>query len=565
MPLFSTLQIANNALIAAQLGLQVTGNNIANAGVPSYVRQNLMLAPAPTQQYGGLLLGMGVSVEAVKQQIDLFLDERLRNANSDVASSESQAGVYTQLESIIGELGDTDLSTSLTKFFGSINDILNQPDSVSVRNLAVLQGATLTDDIRRLDARVREVRNDVNQEITSHVSTINNLLKDIAELNNKIVTVEGGGTSASDAVGLRDQRADKLGQLAQIMNIKAVEQDTGDVTVFAGGDYLVFEGTYRDVTTSYKSDRDLQVTEIRLAQTDSPLAIVSGKLAGLTEARDEVLGGFLDRLDHLSKTLAFEFNKVYSSGQGLKGLSTATSEAAVVSSSAALDHAGLTFTPVNGSFQVQVLNQQTGLTQTHEIRVDLNGIDSETSLDSLASAIDAIDGVSATVTADRRLQISSESPLVTFSFANDTSGTLAALGINTFFSGTGASDLGVSASLRADPARFAASVGGVGEDTGNAEKLAALLSTPLASEGGTTLAVLYDRMVSETTQGAALNKSIADGFKTFQTTLDGQRLAISGVNIDEEAIKMIGYQRMFQASARFIKTINELLDVLVAL
>jgi flagellar hook-associated protein 1 FlgK len=565
MPLFSTLQIANNALIAAQLGLQVTGNNIANAGVPSYVRQNLVLAPSPTQKYGGLLLGMGVSVEAVKQQIDLFLDERLRNSNSDVASSEAQSGVYTQLESIIGELGDTDLSTSLTKFFGSLNDILNQPDSVSVRNLAVLQGATLTDDIRRLDARVRDVRDNVNQEITSHVDTINSLLKDIAKLNNQIVTVEGGGTSASDAVGLRDQRADKLGQLAQIMNIKVVEQETGDVTVFSGGDFLVFEGTAREVTTSYKSDRDLQVTEIRLAETDSPLAIVSGKLAGLTEARDQVLGGFLDRLDHLTKTLAFEFNKVYSSGQGLKGLTSATSEASVDSSTAALDHAGLTFTPVNGSFQIQVVNQQTGLTQTHEIRVDLNGLDSETSLASLATAVDAIDGVAATVTADRRLQISSESPLVAFSFANDTSGALAALGINTFFTGNGASDLGVTASLRADPSRFAASTGGIGEDTGNAEKLAALLNTPLASEGNTTLAVLYDRMVGETTQGAALTKSIADGFKTFQTTLDGQRLAISGVNIDEEAIKMIGYQRMFQASARFIKTINELLDVLVAL
>ncbi|MCA1480957.1 hypothetical protein, partial [Bradyrhizobium sp. NBAIM08] len=151
-----------------------------------YVRQNLVLAPASTQRYGGLLLGMGVTVEAVKQQIDLFLEERLRGANSDVAGSQAQVDVYTQLESIVGELGETDLSTSLTKFFGSINDILNQPDSVSVRNLAVLQGATLTDDIRRLDGRVREVRNNVNQEISSQVSTINALLEDISKLNKQV-------------------------------------------------------------------------------------------------------------------------------------------------------------------------------------------------------------------------------------------------------------------------------------------------------------------------------------------------------------------------------------------
>ena len=73
-----------------------------------------------------------------------------------------QTDVYAQLEAIIGELSDTDLSTSLTEFFGSIHDILNQPESTSVRNLAVLQGRTLTEDIRRLYQLVQDVRKDVD-------------------------------------------------------------------------------------------------------------------------------------------------------------------------------------------------------------------------------------------------------------------------------------------------------------------------------------------------------------------------------------------------------------------
>ena len=72
-------------------------------------------------------------------------------------------------------------------------------------------------------------------------------------------------------------------------------------------------------------------------------------------------------------------------------------------------------------------------------------------------------------------------------------------------------------------------------------------------------------MTSETTQGAAVTHSVAEGFRVFQQTLEGQHLAISGVNIDEEAVRMIMFQRAFQASARVISTINEMLDILVNL
>ncbi|WP_425615689.1 flagellar hook-associated protein FlgK [Anatilimnocola sp. NA78] len=565
MSLFSTIQIAKNSLVAAQMGLQVTSNNVANANTPGYIRQNLVLTPAPTQRYGGLLLGLGVSVQAVVQQTDRFLEERVRNAASDLANSQAQEDTYVQLESLIGELSDTDLSTGLSEFFNSIHDILNQPDSASVRNLAVLQGRTLTDDIRRLDTRVREVRNDVNEQIGAAANEINSLLKEVSSLNVQISIAEGGSTSNSDAVGLRDKRSQTLSKLSSIIDIQAVEQTTGDVTVFSGGDYLVFQGTFRPVTTVTKSDGDLNAYEIRLAETDSPINTSSGSLAGLVSSRDTILGGFLTQLDTFTRNLAYEFNKLHSSGQGLTGLTSATSEFAVTNTAAALDQAGLSYTPVNGSFEVLVRNQQTGLTSTTQVRVDLNGLDGDTTLDELAAAINNIDGISAVVTANRKLEIKGDSPLVTFGFANDTSGTLASLGINTFFTGSGASSIGVSSTVLSDPSKFAASGGGIGEDTAIAVKLANLLNTPLASLGGSNLAVQYDRVVGEVTQGAAVTKSVAEGFRTFHGTLEGQLLSVQGVNIDEEAIKMIAYQRAFQASARVVATISELLDTLVNL
>ena len=565
MSLLGSLQIANNSLLASSLGLQVVGNNIANANTPGYLREELNLVTAPAQRIGNLTLGLGVESHSITQKIDHFLEDRLRSATSDLANGETQESTYTQLESIVGELSTTDLSTSLSNFFNSVQDILNQPDSVSVRNIAVLKGQTLATDIQTLHKRVSNLHTQVDNQIVASAADINKLLKKIAGLNVQIVNTEGGSVSSSDAVGLRDTREIALKDLSNILGISAVEQPTGDVTVFVNGEYLVNQGSFREVAVSQKNEDGFINSEIRLKETDASVATQSGKLAGLIASRDTILGGYLKTLNDFSRVVINEFNKIHAAGQGITGYSSVNSEFAVADSSAALDEAGLSFTPHNGSFDIKLLNRQTGLTTTKNIAVDLHGLDDDTSLAKLAAQLNNIDGISATVTDTRRLQITSDSSNVTFGFANDSSGILAALGINTFFKGKGASDMGVSDVIRNDPAKFAASSGGINEDTKNAVELAGLLNKSLSTQNGTSLAVLYDHMTGEVAQGSSVAKGIAEGYRTFQQALSGQHLAVSGVSLDEEAIRMIAYQRTFQASARLVTTINEMLDILVKL
>jgi flagellar hook-associated protein 1 FlgK len=565
MSLFGIMQLSSNALNAASLGLQVTGNNLANANTPDYIRQRLIQSPQPGARYGDLILGLGVKIDGVQQVIDKFLDERMRGATSDVASSDAQADAYSKLESAINELGDKDLSTSLTSFFGSLQDVLNQPESVSVRNVAVQKAQALTLAIQRLDSQVRSIHQSVNQQVVGLAGDINNLLADVAKLNVQIADIEGGGTSHSDAVGLRDRRAADLSKLAEITDVRTIEQPAGDVVVYSGGDYLVSLGTYRSVSVVTTAEDGLQVSHIQIDGINTPLTAGGGRLAGLTAARDNVLGGFLTGLDDLSKTLINEFNKVYSGGQGLTGYSQLTSERPVADPSAALDAAGLLFTPTNGLFQVQVYNTQTGERKTTDVRIDLNGLGTDTTLQSLAAQLDAIDGIGASLTADGKLQISSDSAQTTFAFAGDTSGTLAALGINTFFSGDGSQDIAVSQTIKSDPAKLAISSGGLGEDSKNGELLANLLTASLATQGGSSLANMYDQLTTSVATGSQSASAAADGFRHFQQALEGQHFAISGVNIDEEAVRMIEYQRAFQASARVIATVNEMIDTLLKL
>ena len=567
MSLYSAIRMASNTLRADQIAMQVVGQNIANANTPGYIREETVFSPAPTQRLGPLLLGLGVQVKAVVQKIDNFLEERLRGAVSEKAGTEAQENTFTQLEQIIGELSDTDISTAMTTFFNSISEILNQPESISTRNLATLNGATLTQEIRRLAERVANVRADANGRIENMSDEINRLIEEIRVLNVRIAETEGGSVSNSDAVGLRDQRLAALENLAKVVEIRVREQPSGSVTVYVGGDWLVTEGYSRPVKIEMSSDRGMATASIHIADNDALLEPSAGELHGLLTVRDDVLGGFLDKLDDFAATLAFEFNKIYTSGQGLHGYDELTSESYVTDADAPLNQAGLRHEPTNGSFKVLVHDTEAGLTHTTDVFVNLTGVspDQQTTLSGLAAALNQIDGLSATIGVDGKLTLQSTSPINQFAFADDTSGLLAALGINVFFTGSTARDIAVSRLVAEDPAKFAASRGGIGADTDNAIAMSEFLDRPIDSHNGSSISVIYDRMVGETTQGSTVTKAAAEGGRAFEQTLRGQKLAISGVSIDEEAIQMIVLQKSFQAAARYIGVINEMLDLLVKL
>jgi len=118
--------------------------------------------------------------------------------------------------------------------------------------------------------------------------------------------------------------------------------------------------------------------------------------------------------------------------------------------------------------------------------------------------------------------------------------------------------------LKDDPGKLAFSGGGVGQDSKNGQKLANFLNAPVAARGA-SISEAYGQLVSNVALASQSASAAADGFRNFEQTLDGQRQAISGVNIDEEAVNMIEYQRTYQASARVISTINELIQTLLNL
>jgi flagellar hook-associated protein 1 FlgK len=564
MSLFGTIQMASNALQATDVGLQVVGQNIANANTPGYSQEVLNLTPGPTQQQGGVLEGTGVEIVGVTEQIDQYVEQRLYGANSDVTSSTTQATTYQQLESLMSELtsSGTDLTTSLTNFSSSIQNVLDAPQSVSNRQLAVSSGQTLANNINSMANEAMQMQSDLNSQITGEAASINQLTNQISQLNLQIENFQGGVNNSSTAVGLVDQRQQALTSLSKIVNVNVQQQSNGSVNVYVGNDYLVYGATNQQVSAKNSDTPGQYGPSLVITNSGSPLDASSGQYVGLLNSRDQILGGFLQQLDSFSGSLASEFNKIYASGQGLDGYQSVTSVNRVSNATAPLEDAGLTNTPVNGSFQIQVENTATNQTSTYTINVDLEGLGADSTLNSVAEQINQISGISATVTANGQLSIDNTAANQSFSFANDSSGLLASLGINTFFTGDSAGTLSVNSDVANDPSLFAASTGGVAQDADNAQALSAFNTTAFADQGGATIADLANTIVSNVTEGSATATANSTSANSYQAGLQSQSASVSGVNIDEQTVNLLTLQNTYQATAQVISTINQLMSTL---
>ncbi len=565
MSLFSTIQQSANALQVSQLGLNVVGNNIANANTPGYIRQELIQEPGTGVRIGDTILGYGVRAVGVRQKYNQFVFDQMRLASSSLASSEKLDETYSQIEAIFSELSGSDISSQLSEFSSSIHDVLNQPGNAALRRLVIERGKNLASNIRTMSQRFTDIGLTIEREIQTTAVDINRLTRQLAGLNQRIVSLEGGRTSGSDAVGLRDERLKVLRELSDLVDVRAVEQPSGAVTVYAGGEYLVADGIYREVAVAVETSGENSQLEVHLADTDAPLIVSAGKLHGLYQARDTALENAQQQLDQFASDLIQQFNAIHSQGQGQRGFTSVTGTNPNDDIQAPLDLAGYDTAVENGAFEIVVRDLETGQTNTHRIRVQLTGAVDDTSLEDVRDAISAISGLTASILPDGELRIEADSAATDFSFQNDTSGFLAAAGINTFFVGNSAQTIDLNPVVADEPAMLAASLTGIGNGTDNALALANAFDLPQEQLEDRSIKQVYEDMVVRITQDINVQSGVSDGLRNYLKTLESEHLAASGVNLDEEAVKMIFYQRAFQASSRLIQASSEMLDVLVNL
>jgi flagellar hook-associated protein 1 len=570
MGLIGSLQIGRTGLLASQTALQVAGQNLANLATEGYRRQKITLAPERSQEIGpGLFVGRGVKVESITRVIDEALEARLRGSISDQSASQVRQQLLGRIEAIENEFSDADLSTALGEFFNAFSQLSNNPQDVSLRTLLVEQAGSLTGFIRDLDAELGKVQFQTISQTDQAVKSVNDLLTRIASLNTQIAVQSRG---SGGAPGLRDQRDSLLTELSQFLDISTVEQPSGSVDVFVGSLPIVLNNRSRGVELLKESVNGQTVTKVVISADKSPLDITSGELGALVQFKEQDIQDAIDAVDQLSSQLIYQVNRLHSQGQGLNLLDGVTGAQVVTDPTVALNDPAtdLTIPPSHGSFQLHVVQKSTGQVTTSTINIDLDGINpaADTTLTSLASDIDAAANISAVVTPDGRLQITADSSDFQISFSDDSSGALAVLGINTFFTGKDAFDISVNSLVADDPRLIAAATSSAAGtnpgDNDNALAMAGLRNLGLTDLTGLSLTQYWNRHVEDfaVRRGQARQQFQAD--TVIRESLATQQQSISGVNADEESIDLIQYQRAFQASARLLTIIDEMMQTLLA-
>lgn len=580
MTFSSAFAIGRSTLTAAQIGIQTTGNNVANAATPGYSRQTVSLAGIADARWGGQFLGRGVEVQAIRRHVDRALQQRLWSSLSGEHAAATDLRLLAGVETTLNALGETNVGSQLARFFNAWSELANAPGSQASKSVVVQQGAALAGYLRQIRADLLQQQTQADRELRAQVTRVNDLLGQIAQINTAVVTAENGQGTAG---ALRDRRDQLVSELAGYIDLTTIEQANGALDVLVGSTPVVLAGRSRGVEFRQREQDGVILSEVVTLDRVEALDIRGGSVGSLLAQRDRLIGDTLQRLDRLSTHLIDRVNRLYSDGLSGQPVQTLTGTTQIRSADYGLafsnpanqSFAAMKIRPTSGSFQITV-EDPSGSRVTRRVVIDTDGITAagtpgftdDTSINSLVSVINALGiGATATMTGDGRLEISVPTGY-SLRLSDDSSGILSVLGINTFFQGQDARDIGVRPELLAAPATLNTArqtKAGTIDEAGVPRAIAQLRDTPVTGLGGVTFAGAWDEAVQGVAVRAGAARTAADSTRIVRESLEAQRSAVSGVNLDEEAINLVNFQRQYQAGARYISVLNEMTQTLLSL
>jgi flagellar hook-associated protein 1 FlgK len=329
--LFNTLNLGARALQAQQTGVEVAGQNLANANNPAYSRQIVQIQTSiPTPTVVGLQ-GTGVQVTAIQQVRDALLDAEVRgeasvggywnSQQSALQNAQTQLGQFLNLNaSGTGSTGGTSggsgqsLSDQLDGLFNAFQSVATDPTSIAQRQNLINQAQTLASGLNQASQNLGDLNDGLNTAIGNDITSANQLLSSIASLNNQIARATATGGSAND---LNDTREQDLENLARLANIQTAANPDGTISVSIGGAQLVSGSQVLDTLQTY--DAGGGQLQVQTATSGTSLTLTGGSIQGTIDARDGALASLRNSLDALASNLITQVNSTYSLGFDLNG------------------------------------------------------------------------------------------------------------------------------------------------------------------------------------------------------------------------------------------------------
>lgn len=307
----NVIDIAKGALLANQKSITVTSHNIANVNTPGYTRQRMILEANPPYFANRLKIGMGVKAESVVQFIDPFVNRSIHQKTSLLKEQETKASVLSQMEVIFNETSGRGLVQALNEFWNAWQDVASSPNGISERTALLAKGEVLTRQFHTMSESLHQMKREMNTNLKISLQEVNQLVRQIAELNEKIVFAESNQTMAND---LRDQRSSHLERLSEYVGNVYLTDRHGAWTVMTPDGLILVDGK-----NYWQLSMEGDAIYWNKIPNDLSKKIQGGKIGAWLDLRDDLLPQTIANLDELAGTLIREINALHIGGYTLSG------------------------------------------------------------------------------------------------------------------------------------------------------------------------------------------------------------------------------------------------------
>ncbi|MDG1487770.1 MAG: flagellar hook-associated protein FlgK [SAR324 cluster bacterium] len=555
----SSLNMGQRALSINQRAMQTVGHNIANQETEGFSRQQVRSgtsAPDPTG------LGGGADAQPTSRVYDKFVQRKILQENPRSEMFKSRGEFLQKIEIIFSETEGNGLHKALNEFWNSWSQLSNQPESEPARMRVKEQSDVLASRFRGMHSQLSGLRKEINGRLVATVNKVNELGQKVAELNRQIFSYEGRQRVAND---MRDARNQAIEELSALVDVNSFEDPNGRTTVIIGRDWTLVEGINRYQLDGKMKGGELGMLNIDGVSTndnrrDLTRTFREGEMAEMLRMRDDTIVEYQKNLDEIAFSLAGKVNKIHASGTGIN------SAAEMMKSTFGLNSAALN-QPLpflkDGIFQLHLVDPHNEILETYEIEVQAGKDTLPDIVRRLNQTVNDPGLLQASIEGDGSLLLQSGTDYK-FIFGEDQSSLAQVLGLNSFFDTLkGAEDIQLSGHILENTNNISTGKDLIPGDNRIALEIAKLQTRPTMRDETMTFDEYYNGVltgmglkIQRNNTEQAQQESMVKQFKEI-------RSSISSVNMDEELADMMQYQKAYEASARFINTIDKMMETVI--
>lgn len=541
--------VMNNALSginAAQGGLGVISNNLANAGVGYYHRQSAVFGENPGTMTSNGYFGNGTYFSHVRREFDEFVNSQYNNARSRSGDYESYMKNASGVDDLLSNSTD-DISGMLGNFFTALDQVAGDASDKSLVDVFLGKANALVGQLKEADRRLREMDSDVNHQIENKVKDINTYAEKIAKLNQEISNARAvNGAEPNDLLDVRDRL---VSELNSVVGVKVIEQN-GNFNVSFGNGLPLVTGARANSLEAVPSGRDDTRLSVGFKDAAGNVREIKddlvrgGELSGILRSRREVIDPARQKLNQMALVLAQKFNEVHH--QGYKP--------------GTADHGGDFFGVGKGSVVSNTHNKgKADFDISYSDASQVTGNNYDIRFDGTNWNVTKLpDGTAVPANFDPATgKLSFDGMDIAISNSTAQAG-------DSFLLKPVDNVIGGMSVLVNDSAEFAsagAANSGPG-DNDNIKELVKLQDAKLV--GGTaTLTDFYASLVNDVGSKASQAQIDSEVQDKLTVSFYEQQQAVSGVNTNEESVQMQKMQQFFNANAKVLSTVDELFNVLM--